>query len=278
MMGSTIVCPDCASTEIRPSSSKNPWERIYALSGFKPYFCENCYLRFFAKLTSAGPGDDDARDDYAEVRTQGPRVRTAYIVFALAVIVAIGLGLGLLQTGGPSPRLEAARDGGEAAVKPLLKLAEADQPSPEPIAAQPTAAPAQAVKPPATQPISQPTTPPPAPRPTVTEAAAPTTAPPPSTARPPALVKPAPVKPAAPSTATAYTIQLGAFTTMDKAAQFQAGLTKKGLATRVDRVINPDGKLWFKVRVGAYATRAEAKQAVARVAKQSGLKPYITTK
>jgi septal ring-binding cell division protein DamX len=85
--------------------------------------------------------------------------------------------------------------------------------------------------------------------------------PPPRAATPSAPTTPTPAPPTAPvapSGATMWSVQVGAFSTMSEAEEFAAELRTLGWPARVDGTAAP-----FRVRFGRYATRDEAARAMA---------------
>lgn len=243
-MAAKVICPDCGSMDIRRSDPKNLWERIYGLSGFTPYFCEECYLRFFAKLARNTP------EAAAETRAKGPTIRPVFIGAGLLVVLAVGLGLGLLQSSGTSQK--ASTD--TAPPDQSTESPPTHGPASDTLAAPPTTV-ATVIIPPST---TATTTAKPA---VVKTTLRPT---PPTTAR----------LPKRPSSA-AYTVQLAAFAKKDMADKLAAKLAARGIQTRVERIVNPDGKVWFKVRTGHFATRKQAVAHAQALSRKSGVKAFV---
>ena len=102
---------------------------------------------------------------------------------------------------------------------------------------------------------------------------------PPTLPAPAATAEPAPAKalgapPAAASDAgVRVVVQIGAFADADKLREVRGKVERLGLKTYT-QVIDSDGARRTRVRVGPFATRAEAEQAVARI-KAGGLTSVI---
>jgi cell division septation protein DedD len=95
---------------------------------------------------------------------------------------------------------------------------------------------------------------------------------PPSPPAPTATPSPRPVSAPA-STATAgkfYSVQVAAYDLQESAARLARTLVERGLEARVDGQVKP-----FRVRIGKYATRAEAVQAAATL-KAQGMEGFVT--
>lgn len=93
----------------------------------------------------------------------------------------------------------------------------------------------------------------------------------PAEKRPPAAVPPATEKtidkavekkPA--SSSGGWAIQVGSFTTQEKAKSVSQGLEKRGFSTFV-RTATVNGKVWYRVRVGPMAERSAAESMLAKV-------------
>ena len=111
-------------------------------------------------------------------------------------------------------------------------------------------------------------------------------------APPPAVAKPAPLgvaprgeaKPSSKVIETAgagassvrYTVQVGAFRQQPMAEEMIAKLNKKGHDAYLMVAQLPDG-MTYRVRVGKFATREEAKRAAEGLAAKEGLHPFVAT-
>jgi cell division protein FtsN len=81
-----------------------------------------------------------------------------------------------------------------------------------------------------------------------------------------------------PSAESTYSIQVGAFLVAMNAQQRANQLKRKGYAPRIMAVTDPQGRIWFTVRIGNFPTLEQAqKQAdefTAREKKASAVRPY----
>jgi cell division protein FtsN len=81
-----------------------------------------------------------------------------------------------------------------------------------------------------------------------------------------------------PSAEATYSIQVGAFLVAKNAQQRTIQLKRKGYAPRIMAVTDPQGRIWFTVRIGNFPTLEQAqKQAdefTAREKKASAVRPY----
>ena len=81
-----------------------------------------------------------------------------------------------------------------------------------------------------------------------------------------------------PSAESTYSIQVGAFLVAINAQQRANQLKSKGYAPRIMAVTDPQGRIWFTVRIGNFPTLEQAqKQAdefTAREKKASAVRPY----
>lgn len=84
-----------------------------------------------------------------------------------------------------------------------------------------------------------------------------------STARPKASST-APVAAAPKPSADQYWIQVASFTKRGNADDLKESLSKKGMAASI-MVKDIDGKSWYRVRIGPYATKAEAEGWLAKI-------------
>lgn len=261
-MAPVLICPDCGSVDIRGSDPKNLWERVYGFTGFKPYFCEECYLRFFAKVAPrAARGRGDLAQP-AKVRSSGPTLRPVLVILAILVVLALGLGFGLLRTGKQAGQSAGADQGQTVSTTMDETGAPPAGPIPRPTVLTPIAKPTE-IKPLDTQPFRQTTIT--TTKPQVTASTQP------------------PARPTTPRTDTSsgrpggnFTVQLAAFAKRPMADALAAKLAKQGIVCRVEAVVNPDGKLWYKVRSGRFATRSEAARHAGTVGQKAGIKAFVT--
>lgn len=141
-----------------------------------------------------------------------------------------------------------------------------------------------------TEPAKQPTPPTPEPKPTATPPA--TTPKPAATTQPPPANTPAPVQPAPtanepfapggtynlwgkPVQYDGFCLQLGAFSTLEKAKEVAGKVKDAGYPTVYIRVQGSDKKPLYKVVQGVYSTEAEARSALATL-KQKGFSCFLS--
>ena len=163
-----------------------------------------------------------------------------------------------LDTGGP-PRSEPK----PVTVPVTVKVS---APAPEP---KPTAARVSAPSAPAPAPVTPPA--PPAPPASVSLPPAPGR----RAATPPPVAK-APAPPAHAHSASAWTVQVGAFKNRRQAEDTRQRLTAAGLEAYVASVASQDGQPRFRVRVGTYRTREEAAVVAERIRGQRSLTAFVT--
>jgi cell division protein FtsN len=99
-------------------------------------------------------------------------------------------------------------------------------------------------------------------------------------AQPPAAVAkaPPPAKPEAPATAGGpLAIQAASFKDPKDADKMVAALEKKGYRAYKTIVVFPEKGIWFRVRVGDYASRTDAAADLARLQKD-GYSPIVVEK
>ncbi len=87
------------------------------------------------------------------------------------------------------------------------------------------------------------------------------------------LPDPAPIRTAPPAGGTAWAVQLGAFSSRDKADQLVATLKKRGYAAFVLEY-RASGKVLYRVRVGPEQDRSRSEATAARLAKD-GYQPVV---
>lgn len=204
------------------------------------------------------------------MRSAGPTIRPVFAVLAILVVLALGMGLGLLRASGPGAD-HAVATGQEAGVSqtPTAPTQRVEPPIPRQTILAPIAKPTKikpladtrTARPPAT--TSKPKSPATTLRP-ATPAAKPKRAP----AKPPAI--------AAGRPGVLYTVQLGAFAKRPMADALAAKLAKQGVRCRVAAVVNPDGKLWYKVRSGRYRSRRQAVRQAVIMGRKTGIKAFVT--
>ncbi len=73
-----------------------------------------------------------------------------------------------------------------------------------------------------------------------------------------------------------YTVQVGAYNEKAAARECADRLKKKGYDARVDVIKGAKGAYTYKVRVGSFGTRDEAKTSAGRLAAGEKLSPYVT--
>lgn len=73
-----------------------------------------------------------------------------------------------------------------------------------------------------------------------------------------------------PSQASYYTLQVGAFSSINSVEAFKETLTKKGYHPLVEKV-TVEGKTWYRVYVGKYSSKEEAQKHVIEVKNKLGL-------
>lgn len=146
-----------------------------------------------------------------------------------------------------------------------------------------------------TEPLDGPGAPRPESKPVTVRAPAAAPAPPapaPSAPAPPAPASSAPAVVALPSiagqaaaptsssvpSASAWTIQVGAYKTRRQADDQRRHLAASGLDAYVASVAPKAGQARFRVRVGAYRTREEAAAAAARIRAERSLATFVTPK
>jgi len=81
---------------------------------------------------------------------------------------------------------------------------------------------------------------------------------------------------ATPPTPTGFTVQVGAYKSREPADTLRARLAAAGLEAYVAQVDAPSGAR-FRVRVGAFATRAAAQEIADRIGRERALPAYVTT-
>jgi rare lipoprotein A len=82
---------------------------------------------------------------------------------------------------------------------------------------------------------------------------------------------------AASSTAAKYQIQFASFFDLDNAVEFKEALKKKGISSSVDNVQSSDRTVYRVNSEQKYASKAEAKEALAQYAPQEGTVVSVTT-
>jgi cell division septation protein DedD len=106
------------------------------------------------------------------------------------------------------------------------------------------------------------------------EATAPTRSPPATTPSPtpaPAAARPLPPPPAG----KGFTVQIGAYESVDEARSVIASLAERGLPV-FHQEASVDGRTWHRVRVGLYDQRADADAAAARLGGATPFTPFVT--
>ena len=74
-----------------------------------------------------------------------------------------------------------------------------------------------------------------------------------------------------------YTVQLAAYRTLAQAEALRDKLATRGVSADVSQATTPAGVL-YRVRVGSYATRAEAVEAAARIAAEVRVETFVATR
>ena len=72
-----------------------------------------------------------------------------------------------------------------------------------------------------------------------------------------------------------YTVQVGAFQSLDYAQEIVELLKQKGFSPSLTTVFLPDGKTWHRVRVGNFALREEAETMVQELKESGQFEPMI---
>lgn len=97
-----------------------------------------------------------------------------------------------------------------------------------------------------------------------------------STAKPPATTSTSSAAPAEEVEKMAtFSIQVGVFLEEKDAERFVEEMEEKGYAPSVFTGSDADNRIWYSVRIGAYADRAEAAQAAASFTKQEKMKAVV---
>lgn len=73
-----------------------------------------------------------------------------------------------------------------------------------------------------------------------------------------------------------HTVQVGAFGSKPPADEMDQKLKDAGYEAYVLAVGGDDSRMTYRVRVGSYATRAEAEQVAVRLREERGLSPFVT--
>lgn len=225
-------------------------ERLQGVRGVHAFRCENCDLRFFGRRPT--------REASLRERWPAPWLLA---VFLIPLLAAAGWfvwadGSGPTPPAEPESRSMTAPAGGDMPALPTTTAA---------TAALPTTTTTTAPAPPAAAPSSAP-----APR------AAAKTAKTARKHRPAAKRVVSKRRKALAAKPRPYTVQLGAFAQAARARRLADRLRRRGLKARTVRVKNPDGRTWFKVWVGRYATRNQAARAGRRLKKKAGLNYMVT--
>ncbi|MBI3814974.1 MAG: SPOR domain-containing protein [Nitrospinae bacterium] len=71
-----------------------------------------------------------------------------------------------------------------------------------------------------------------------------------------------------------YTVQAGAFKTMDDASKLKSRLEGKGYQSYITTYDTPDGK-WFRVRIGQFKTKEQAESAAKKLKTEENLATFI---
>jgi cell division septation protein DedD len=158
----------------------------------------------------------------------------------------------------------------ERAAPPAAKPTSAPAPPPAPAPAASATATAKPAAPPVSPPAAAP--PPPAARPpsSPTAAVTPPLAAAPAPAAPP-LAHPAPaLPPAAPPAAGGWTVQASPTRSREEAEALEQKLKARGYDAVVVR-LSRDGDIWYRVRIGRYATSAQATDVMQRLREHEGV-------
>ena len=99
----------------------------------------------------------------------------------------------------------------------------------------------------------------------------------------PANASTPPARPSPPQVATAtsttdtsaWTVQVSAFRSRTLAEELRSRLTTRGFEAYVSPVMSEDGRPRYRVRVGAYAARADAERAATDLRAERGLSPVV---
>jgi cell division protein FtsN len=129
-----------------------------------------------------------------------------------------------------------------------------------------------------TEPLDAPGAPRPQSKPVAVKAPAATPAAPAVVALPPAAGKAAPPAPSSVPSASAWTIQVGAYKTRRQADDTRQHLAASGLDAYVASVAAKSGQARFRVRVGTYGSREDAATAAERIRAERSLTTFVTPK
>jgi cell division septation protein DedD len=92
----------------------------------------------------------------------------------------------------------------------------------------------------------------------------------------PADKKPAPSQSRSKAkTAKGYAVQVAAFKSRKSARKLRDELKEKGYPAYIAQNAKGEEEKWFRVRLGKYATRRQAQQAVQRLKQKTKFKPFI---
>lgn len=81
---------------------------------------------------------------------------------------------------------------------------------------------------------------------------------------------------AVPSAGPGYSVQVGSFRTREQAEQLHGRLMQKGYPARIEVSQVTDRGMWYRVRVGHFADRADADRAAQRLVSQEQLSVMVT--
>lgn len=75
-----------------------------------------------------------------------------------------------------------------------------------------------------------------------------------------------------------FTVQVGAYGSRPSADDIERRLKVEGYEAYVLTISGDDGRMTYRVRVGSFATRAQAEHAAERLRGERGLSPFVTTR
>ena len=75
-----------------------------------------------------------------------------------------------------------------------------------------------------------------------------------------------------------WTVQVSSFRSRALAEELRTRLQAKGFDAYLVRVATDEGRVWHRVRVGGYATRAEAERVASELRAERNLNPVVTSR
>jgi cell division septation protein DedD len=222
--------------------------------------------------------DDNVREIQLGVKQLFFLFMTAVVLAVVVFLLGVSVGRGVRPTG-PADATTASAEAATEPVRPGT-MPPATQTSPKDQAytdrlqgttpaqakpADPLPAPPQTPKPAAAPPVQPPATG--AAKPAVPQTETQKPAPPPAKPAPPTAA------PAQPPAGEGWILQVGAFGSRPNAEKLATQLKGKGYAAFV---VGPGADKSVRVRIGPFATRAEADRVAAKFEREEGTKPLVT--